>query len=181
MLEWGRTSYDIIYKDKVVLSKRLTACYADFWSRFSGAYDTVRIYDIDCRPTVEYKNFFLQYVIDMYQIEGSFNDEYFELKTQGNRVKDILVMSTVRLLWETLGGSSKYDTPNLLFKKLRDDECPHEDKLARFCYFYKAIDPDGKYFSEGHSWPPYRTVIKTTNDYLNHKNFETVNGFFTRV
>ncbi len=181
-LIWGDTSYTILHNGKEVLSKTNTACFADFMSRFNHPYDTIRIFDIDCEPTKQYKDFFLQYVIDMFDIEGSFNDDYFEFKSQGIKHKDAAVMSIVRFLWETLGNSDqRIDTPNLLFKRLRDDECPHEDKLMRFLYFYKEMGEVSQYFSEGHSWRPVSTRLRTTKEFKEHEQWTNVNSFFTTI
>jgi hypothetical protein len=182
--EWGKANYQILLKEKIVLDcKRGVACFSDFMSRGSiESYDTIKIYNIDSEPTVDYKNFFLQYVIDMYGLTGSFDDDHFEFKSLGHKIKDVLVMSTVRLLWENLGSMTPHvDTANLLFKRLRDDECPHEDKLERFCYFYKALDNHKGYFSDGHSWPPKNTLIKSCKDFKTRVDWPSVNGFFTRI
>jgi len=178
-LRWGDTSYTILHNNVVVLNNHKTACYSEFMSRFDRAYDTIRIFDIDCKPTIEYKEWFLQYVIDMFGIEGSFNDQYFEFKSQGNRIKDAVVMSVVRLLWECLGGQDNIDTPNLLFKKLRDEPCPYRDKLKKFCYFYKGILTADQYFAQGHSWRPSSTRIRSKREYIAHTHWTSVNEFFT--
>ena len=182
-LEWGIASYEILNGNKVVLDKKGgAACFSDFMSRFNSPYDTIRIYKLDCKPTLEYKNFYLQYVIDMLQIEGSFSEEHFEFKSLGFRIKDAAVMSIVRFIWENIGTNS-IDTPNLFFKRLRDDECPHEDKLERFLYFYKDLSTLAKitYFSDGHSWSPGQTKIRSTQQFVDETNWTSVNGFFTRI
>ena len=148
---------------------------------FSEKYDTIRIYELSSKPTLEYKDFYLQYVIDMLGVDASFNEEYFELKTQGNKIKDAAVMTLVRFIWENLGNDT-IDTPNKFFKRLRDDECPHEDKLERFCYFYNELKTVSKaYFSEGHSWKPKDGLIRSTQQFIDFKDWKTVNGFFTRI
>jgi hypothetical protein len=180
--EWGKANYQILLRDEVIIDgQKGTACFSEFF-RIREPYDTIKIYNIDSTPTIDYKNFFLQYVIDMYGLTGSFDDDHFEFKSLGHIIKDALVMSTVRLLWENLGSMTPHvDTANLLFRRLRDDECPHEDKLERFCYFYKALDNHKGYFSDGHSWPPKNTRIKSCNDFKTCVNWTSVNGFFTRI
>jgi hypothetical protein len=182
-LEWGRAFYEILCEEKVVLDKRDgTPCFSHFMSSsFSSKYDTIRIYEFNAKPTSEYTAFYLQYVIDMLGIEGSFNEECFEFKTQGIKIKDATVMTIVRFIWENIGTLS-LDTPNLFFKKLRDEECPHEDKLEKFCYFYKQLNDQIKgYFSEGHSWRPQDCVIKSTKQFIDEKSWKSVNAFFTRI
>lgn len=181
-LEWGRTTYYVFKGDEIVLEQKDVACFSEFMSRFSKKYDKIRIYDLDCEQTKEYKEFYLQYVIDMLNIQASFNEEYFEFKTTGYRYKDAAVMSIVRLIWEQfLNHHGNIDTPNLLFKRLRDDECEHEDKLKRFCYFYSQIPiPSSGYASEGHSWLPKKGLIKSTKEFEEHTSWGSVNGFFIR-
>lgn len=181
-LQWGVASYDIIHEGKKVLEKDKTACFSEFMKRFHLPYDTIRLRDIDCKKTFEYKEFYLNYVIEMLDLDASFNDEYFEFKASGIIMKDAVVMTVIRFLWENIGGGN-IDTPNLFFKRLRDDECPHEDKLERFCYFYKELTEADKrsYFSDGHSWKPNLTRMKNLNHYKTHKDWTSVNGFFTVI
>lgn len=181
-LQWGVASYDIIHEGKKVLERDKCACFSEFMGRFSKSYDTIRLRDIDCKKTFEYRSFYLQYVIDMFDLDGFFDDDGFEFKSLGIKKKDATVMTVVRFLWENLGGGN-IDTPNLFFKRLRDDECPHEDKLERFCYFYKELaDAKNKsYFSDGHSWRPDLTRIKNLNHFKTHTEWTSVNGFFTVI
>lgn len=177
--EWGRAYYQILNGEKAVINhKDGTSCFSSFMGR-CPEYNTIRIYEIDCKPTIEYKDFFLQYVIEMLGLDGSFNEEYFEFKTLGNRIKDAAVMSIVRFLWENIGMKADHiDTANLLFKRLRDEECPHQDKLERFCYFYNQLSDD-KYFHHGHSWKPVEGKIKSTAQFTAEKSWPSVNRFFT--
>ena len=180
-LIWAQSSYKIIRDDKVVLERYNTACFSEFMSRFNSPYDTIRLYDIDCKPTIQYKDFFLQYVIDMFKIEGSFNDEYFEFKSTGIKKKDAAVMSVVRLLWEQ-AGNQNIDTPNKLFKPLFERHpCRWRDKLKRFCFFYKKLEEEvgAKYFSCGHSWMPKYTRIRSTKEFVTETKWINVNNFFT--
>lgn len=180
-LKWGVASYDILLKGEVSYSARGTACFSHFMNRFKDPYDTIRLFDIDCKLTFEFRSFYLQYVIDMFDLkEASFNDEYFEFKSQGILYKDAAVMTVIRFLWENIGGQD-LDTVSLFFRPLRDDELEFEDKLERFCFCYKNIDPNGeKYFSEGHSWQPKFTQIKSTEMFKEYKNWKSVNLFFSQ-
>lgn len=179
-LTWGGSSYSILSEGNVIMERNKAACFSEFMNRFEGPYDTIRIYDIDCKPTIEYKNWFLQYVIDMFQIDGSFNDEYFEFKTQGIKKKDATVMTVIRMLWEDLGNNSNVDSPNELFKKLRDGKFRYRDKLKKFCYVYSKIPVTVGYFSTGHNWKPEDTKIRSTKDYLKQKDWPSVNSFFIK-
>jgi hypothetical protein len=177
--EWGRAYYDILDGQKVILNnKNGVACFSGFM-RLSEKYDTIRIYKIASKPTMEYKDFFLQYVIEMLDLKASFNEEYFEFKSLGKVMKDAAAMSIIRMLWENLGTKTPFiDSPNLLFKRLRDEECPHEDKLEKFCYFYNQLKDNG-YFSDGHSWNPRYGKIKSTAQFKAQQDWASVNVFFT--
>lgn len=182
-IEWGAASYDILKNDKVLLEQRRAACFSQFMSgNFPQKdYNKIKIYDLDCEKTKEYKEFYLQYVIDMLNIKASFNEEYFEFKSTGSKYKDAAVMSIVRLIWEKfLNKTPIIDTPTLFFKRLRDDECEYKDKLQRFCYFYSKIPVHSTgYNHSAHSWLPGSCAIKSTKDFEECVHWTSVNGFFT--
>lgn len=178
-LKWGVASYDVFNGEELMISKRQTACFSEFMSRFKEPYTMIRVLDMDCAETFEFRDFYLQYVIDMFELDASFNEEYFEFKSLGVLMKDAAVLTVLRFLWECIGGG-KIDTPNLFFRRLRDEESPIEDKLEKFCEFYKDLDVGGKtYFSEGHSWAPNRTKIKNIQHFKNKVKWNSVNEFFT--
>ena len=116
-LQWGVASYDIIHEGKKVLSKDKVDCFSEFMNRFNLTYDTITLRDIDCKVTFEYRDFYLQFVIDMFGLKGaSFDENGFTFKTLGIKKKDATVMTVIRFLWENIGGQN-IDTPNLFFKK----------------------------------------------------------------
>ena len=179
-LVWGNTSYKIFRGGDVIMERTNTACYSEFMNRFNESYDKVRLDDIACEQTKPYHDFFLQFVIDMFDLtEASFGEDYFEFKSLGLKKKDSAVMSIVRMLWEELGNNRNIETVELFFKPLMTEPSPYEDKLQTFCHFYKGITWKGGYFSEGHSWKPERTRLRTTKEFVEKKEWPDVNSFFT--
>jgi hypothetical protein len=180
-LVWGNASYKIIRNGAIVLDRNNTACFSEFMGRFNDPYDTIRITDVACEQTQEYHDFFLQFVIDMFDLkEASFGEDYFEFKSLGIKKKDSAVMSVVRMIWEELGNISGIDTPNRFFKRLMTEESPYEDKLKTFCHFYKEITWESGYFSSGHSWKPNTTKIRSTQEFVDEQNWMNVNSFFSK-
>lgn len=143
--------------------------------------DFITLYNLDCEKTIKYKMFYLQYVSDMYNLNAEITDKYFKFKCQGGKYKNMLVCATIRLLWENIGSiTPSVPMHDVFFEKLQNGKSKYRNKLKRFCDFYSKIDLGAKsnYFSEGHSWKPSKTLIKSTLDFKNYKK-NSVNNFFT--
>lgn len=177
----GFNDYDVFNGDNVVLSQRNAACFSNLF-RFGDKYTKIRVLGLDCEPSSKYKNFYLQYIIEMFDLEGaSFNDEFIEFNTTGQKYKDLVVMTALRILWENICGSYNDGVENVQFflENLQNGKCEHEDKLERFCYFYALIQKKEKcYYGDNHMWYPWNTKIKSTQDFKTVKGLSTVNGFF---
>lgn len=152
-------------------------CYSSMISKA----DFIILYNLDCEKTLKYKIFYLKYVSDMYNLNAEITDEYFKFKCQGNIYKNMLICATIRLLWEQLGNITPIiQMHDVFFEKLQSGKSKYRNKLKRFCDFYSQIDIGDKnnYFTEGHSWKPSKTLIKSTLDFKNYKG-DSVNEFFT--
>jgi len=173
----GNTCYDILLDNKILLSRRKTACFADFFRFGDTKYNKIRIYNIDCLPTIDYKEFYIDYVTKMFDLKNTdLIEEYFEFKTTGQRYKDLVVMTIIRLLWEYICGNSSIDSIESLFKPLKEGKSKYRNKLKRFCDFYSKIN--SQYQSEGHCPSPKKVNIKSTEDFKKIKNLKSVNVFF---
>ena len=90
----------------------------------------------------------------------------------------MLICATIRLLWEQFGMCNPtIQMHDVFFEKLQNGKSKYKNKLKRFCDFYSQIKI-GNYFSDGHSWKPSLTLIKSTLDFKNYKG-NSVNKFFT--
>ena len=159
---------ETLFKDK--------ACYSSMITKT----DFITLYNLNCEKTIKYKMFYLQYVSDMYDLNAEITEEYFKFKGQGSKYKNMLVCATVRLLWENIGSiTPAISMHDVFFEKLQNGKSKYRNKLKRFCDFYSKIDLGAKstYFSDGHSWKPNKTLIKSTLDFKNYKG-GSVNGFF---
>jgi len=178
----GSTCYRILNGEKVLMEKTNAACYSEFF-RYDKKYTSIQLFNLDCEQTFKYKEFFLQYVLDMFDLEGSFNHEFFEFKTTGVHFKDLVVMTVVRFLWEYVGYAFP-ERNEFLFDQLLNGKCKYRNKLKRFCYFHSQIPFKGHqvngYYPTGHSWDVRHTKIKSTADFKNCKALSSVNGFFTK-
>lgn len=175
---WGSSSpvtwsYTENNKEKLFEKKN---CYSSMISKA----DFITLYNLDCEKTIKYKMFYLQYISDMYNLNAEITDKYFKFKCQGGKYKNMLVCATVRLLWENIGSiTPSIPMHDVFFEKLQNGKSKYRNKLKRFCDFYSKIDLGAKstYFSDGHSWKPNKTLIKSTLDFKNYKG-ESVNKFF---
>jgi hypothetical protein len=172
---WGSSSpviwgYTINNEEKLFEKEN---CYSEMIDNA----DFITLYDLDCEKTIKYKMFYLQYVSDMYDLNAEITEEYFKFKCQGNLYKNMLICATIRLLWENIGSiTPAIPMHDVFFEKLQNGESKYEDKLKRFCDFYSQINV-GNYFSDGHSWKPSKTLIKSISDFKKY-NGSSVNGFF---
>jgi len=149
----------------------------DCYRAMINSVDFITLYNLDCEKTIKYKMFYLQYISDMYDLNAEITDEYFKFKCQRNKYKNMLICATIRLLWENLGSvTPAIQMHDVFFEKLQNGKSKYRNKLKRFCDFYSQIKT-GNYFSEGHSWNPSKTLIKSTSDFKNYKG-GSVNGFF---
>ena len=175
---WGSSSpvtwgY-VLNNNETILEKQ--NCY----SSMVHNVDFITLYNLNCEKTIKYKMFYLQYVSDMYDLNAEITEEYFKFKGQGSKYKNMLVCATVRLLWENLGYiSPTIPMHDIFFEKLQNGKSKYRNKLKRFCDFYSKIDVGEKdsYFSEGHSWKPSKTIIKSTLEFKKY-NGGSVNNFF---
>jgi len=178
--EWGRSRYDILYKDGST-EKIKSACFAALTRTTNSTIKRIKLYDFKCKPTIEYRKWYLEYVSDMLQLEEvEITEDYIAFDAYDNKNKNMLVLSLFRFLYEQLG----YVTPiiqthEVFLEPLRNGECEYIDKLERFCYFYSKIETKKAYYSTIHSWYPKTTVIKSTEDFLKIKKLPSVNSFFT--
>jgi len=167
-------SYTINNKEKLFEN---TSCYSSMTSTNS----LITLYNLDCKKTIKYKMFYLQYVSDMYDLNAEITEQYFKFKSQGNKHKNMLICATIRLLWEQLGCiTPTIQMHDVFFEKLQNGKSKYKNKLKRFCDFYSQIKLNEKdnYFHDGHSWKPFETLIKSTLDFKNYKG-NSVNNFFT--
>ena len=175
----NNTDYDILLNDDIIISKRNAACFREFFSFQGQKYNKIRIYNMDCKPTVDYKDFYVNYVIEMFDLQNTnLTNDYFEFQTTGEKHKDLVVMTVVRLLWEYICGNSNINSIESLFKPLQEGKSRYKDKLKRFCHFYSKIGKEQQYMSEGHCPLPKKVIIKSTEDFKKVKNLKTVNEFF---
>lgn len=173
----GNTDYDILLNDDIIISRRRAACFREFFNFQGQKYNKIRIYNIDCKPTVNYKEFYINYVIEMFDLQNTnLTNDYFEFRTTGKKYKDLVVMTVVRLLWENICANSNINSIESLFKPLQEGKSRYKDKLKRFCHFYSKIK--AQYISEGHCPHPEKVIIKSTEDFKKVKNLKTVNEFF---
>jgi len=180
-LKWADVSYTVIKEDGKSRSKFHESCFGyirDYKGRSKLA--SIILNDINCAITMEYRDFYLQYISDMLCLESKILENGFKFKASDINHKNLLVLSLLRFLFENMGCLNPHlDVVNLFLKPLRDDECPYTDKLERYCYFYSLIPQDG-YWHDSHCWKPKRTAIKSTKDYLECKELWNVNSFFEK-
>lgn len=187
---WGKVSYNLILEDETVLKYPNTACFTyirDFNNR-KNPIKYINIYNISCEKTKEYTILYLKYIVDMFKItDYEITENSFKFKAYDDNIKNMLIGSLVRFLFENIGYQKPFlDTAKLFLKPLLvDGKCKYRNKFKRFCYFYKQIDPDAKigYWHIGHSWKPSLTKIKTLDDFNSfnfNKDVNGVNNFFTK-
>lgn len=175
---WGSSSpvtWSYTLNNNEIIKKN-QACYSGMVDKA----DFITLYNLDCEKTIKYKMFYLQYVSDMYDLNAEITEEYFKFKSQGYKHKNMLVCATIRLLWENIGTiTPAIQMHDVFFEKLQNGKSKYRNKLKRFCNFYSKIELGEKstYFSEGHSWKPCNTLIKSTLEFKNYKG-GSVNGFF---
>ena len=175
----GGVNYDLILENGTVKNYNKEDCYSRL--RDSNAkIDKIRLYTLDCKLTIEYRNWFLQYLIDMLALDANFNDEYFEYKNTGSNRKNMLVAALTRLLWEQMFNKQNSDNVSWILKPLKEGKSKYRNKLARFCDFYSKIPCNEQYLHDGHLWRPDKTIIKYTKDFTSSVKISTVNGFFTQ-
>lgn len=178
-LKWGSNSpvsYDLIFTNHI---KKHTNehCFSSLPSNCNDLKEII-IYDIECDITKDYTEFYIQYIIDMYKLEATFENNIFKFKAFNNRYKNMLICATIRILWENIGSMSPaLDTITYLFKPLKEGKCIYKDKLKRFCHFYSKLESTN-YWHNGHSWNPKKTKIKSTKDFTNSLILNSVNEFF---
>ena len=182
-LNWGSASpvnYDIIYNCGKIEKKVKQNCFSNL-PYDSNNIKEIIIYDVECDVTKDYMEFYINYVIAMYKLEATFENNNFKFKAFNNRYKNMLICATIRILWENIGYKTPaLDTVSYLFKPLKEGKCIYRDKLKRFCYFYSKIPYEGSYWTTGHSWNPKITQIKSTKEFINTEKLNSVNGFFEK-
>ena len=180
-LQWAKATYDVIFKDGSKKSYVNQACFAVLRDLKNGSLETIIIYSINCEITLEYKEQYLQYIIDMLDLQdASFNESSFTFKAFNCNKINLLVASLVRFLVENIGNVNinTIREPQLNFlKKVITVPRKYKDKLKNFCYLYKQLGTYN-YFREVHSWVPQTTILKTTKDFKKIESLVTVNEFF---
>lgn len=181
--DWANASYDLILDNGNVYNYHEVDCYAKLrdYENNHNPISYIKLLDLKCKPSEKYRVKYLTYICDMLKIKDfTIEDESFTFKAYSCNTKNVLVCSLVRFLVDKLGYKNPaLETENLFLKPLLENsKCRYKNKLKRFCYFYKNI---GKfdYWHTGHSWKPEDTKIKSTKDWLNINNLNSVNEFFT--
>lgn len=153
------------------------ACFSQLY--VYGQPKEITIFNTKCDHTLQYRDFYLQYIIDMFKLEASFNEDEFIFKSLKDRYKDLLVCTLVRMLWERIGCSSEIDNAAFL-ESLKNGKSKYRDKLKRFCDFYSKIDQSkaNNYWGEGHTPKPDKIKIKSSKDFINAPVISGVNNFF---
>jgi hypothetical protein len=149
---------------------------------FSGlsSCDSIKINRLDNKKTLEYQPFYLQYIADMLDLkEVTIEDTSFQFKAYPDILKNLLVCSLVRVLYEKIGNSG---TTGKIFnvkflKDLQNKDSKYENKLERFCDIYRNIK-GCSYWQGGHNPEPKHVVIRTTTEFSESKKIEGVNKFF---
>ena len=174
---WGNNvEYELLKDEKSICKYSKTNCYRELKNTNSDFYNKIRIYNIDCDKTIDYKIFYLNYISDMLKLEVNITDDYFEFKSFSCENKNLLVCSLTRLLWEYLGNIRNEELGFNLIKELKNGKSKYKNKLKRFCDFYSKLT--NSYFYTGHSWTPNETLIKSTDDFIKTKSLISVNSFF---
>lgn len=179
---WGgsaplNVSYDFLFNDNTTREYRQESCFARLPSN-CNTLKQITLYNLDCSLTKHYRDWYLQYIIDMLKLDANFDDESFTFKAFNCRYKNMLVCSLTRILWEKMW--CKDDSCNVVWflKPLKESKI--SGKLTRFCSVFKKIPIEKQdYLHDGHLWAPWNTKIKRTKDWLDAKNLNSVNGFFT--
>lgn len=173
------TDYDILLNKKVILTQRNAPCFSRFL-RESRRYNIIKIYNLSCEQTIDYKEFYLKYITDCFKIESNYDEELdcFTFKSTGVKYKDLIIMTLIRFLWEYICGNRRIDNSEMFFEKLKSGKSKYRNKLKRFCDFYSKIDVKENYISDGHA-PNFKLcVIKSTQDFIKKKKLTGVNVFF---
>jgi hypothetical protein len=182
---WGNVSYNFKLMNGTVKSFKNSNCFTQLRDYKSNSeIDTVTIDNIKCKPSKKYIELYLKYISEMLELEKvEITDNSFTFGAFHSSYKNLLVCSLVRFLFENIGAIiPAIPLHDVFFKPLLiDGECKYNDKLERFCYFYKLIPVKDDYFHTGHSWKPYQTKIKSLESFkLFNFTYNTgVNGFFT--
>jgi len=183
-LKWADVSYYVEKDNGKTKNIEHQSCFTyirDYKNRNNTKILSITLFDINCEVTMEYRDFYLQYVSDMLGLESEILENGFKFKASHINHKNLLVLSLLRFLFENIGYMSPpLDIVNLFLKPLRDDDCKYTDKLERYCYFYSLI-PQNDYWHNGHCWRPKSTVIKSTKDYLECNELYNVNSFFENI
>lgn len=182
---WAKTYYKLYNGSELIDDKQNVACFS-FMRDYIGEYTHVYIYNILCKHTKDYHNFYLNYISDMLKLEDvEIGDNSFKFKTYPCNYKNLLVASIVRLLHEPIGTTSysnnegKIKEHKNFFKNLKHGKSKYRNKLKRFCDFYSRIECS-RYFYTIHFLSPKDMKIKSTQDWLKTKNISGVNIFFSR-
>src|SRR4030043_2242205 len=132
--KWGQAKYDIIYKDGLIDYNK-TACFAKL-SRSSGKnIERFKLYDYKCVLSIDYRQWYFEYVCEMLELEEvEITEDYVAFKAYKSNVKNMLILSVFRLLYEQFGANNpSLPMHELFLEPLKNGECEYEDKLARFC------------------------------------------------
>lgn len=173
----GYCQYELIKEGKVVNSYTKESCFSRLDNVGIDKYDEISIERVSCVITEQYETEFLQYIIDMLKIEASFCENYFTFKNTGNNVKNLLICSMPRLLWEKMWNKDDSDNLNDIIIPLLQHKSKYRNKLARFCDVFSRIKNKSGYLHTGHLWNPNLMKIKYTRHFWK-ENPQRVNSFF---
>jgi hypothetical protein len=180
-LKWADVSYSVEKDNGKSRDFEHESCFGyirDYGSK--SKLLTITLFDINCKVTMEYRDFYLQYITDMLGLESEILENGFKFKASHINHKNLLVLSLLRFLFENIGHMTPaLDIVKFFLKPLRDDNCEYTDKLERYCHFYSLI-PQDNYWHDGHCWKPKNTAIKSTKDYLECNELYNVNSFFEK-
>lgn len=168
-------TYNLIRKDGSVKEFTQESCFSQLPENCSNI-DKIVLYNLDCELTKDYRNWYLQYIIDMLQLDVSFDEQSFTFKAFNCRYKNMLVCSLTRILWEKMFMKDDCDNIEWVLKPLKKARKP--DKLSRFCKVFQSIPIKDDYLHDGHLPNPNKVKIKTQQDWLKSETLNSVNGFF---
>lgn len=176
-------TYDVVYKDKTVHNSKNHACFSQMpcsQTFNNNKISKIIIYDLERKVTIEYREFYLKYLVDMLKLKKAvITDTSFEFQAFPCRRKTLLVCTLTRVLYEKFGGYSVDNVKDILIP-LQTGKSKYRNKLKRFCDFYSRIPSNDNFknFPSGHFFKPSLTKIKSTDDFVKAKTLTSVNEFF---
>lgn len=190
VIKWADTSYTIYLKKpnkngdirKVYNGAN---CFSAFMRTKISTIKEISIRRTKCKTTEKYHDRYLKYITEMLQLDSKIGKNSFRFKSLGCKYKNLLVATLVRFLYEPFGErdvhKNSIDMGERFFKPLLESKFRYSDMLKNFCYFYREINYNPRYFCTVHAWKPQDTVPKTMGDFHKKKSCKNgVNKFFTK-